>query len=130
MRSIVLSLTTAMILALATISASAQGWRSNGGDAYQGGNPAYAEYRANCIDHLPRWGMRNPCQQANHGAVRGGMQRQGMHQGGQVRGGRQVQTHTWSRITTRRVFLGTERVYRGKLYVPRNGGKSIFVPVQ
>ena len=45
-------------------------------------------------------------------------------------GSRQVQPKTWSRTTTRRVYLGTQVVPLGTLYVPRNGGKSIFVPVQ
>jgi hypothetical protein len=46
---------------------------------------------------------------------------------------RQVQSHSWSRTTTRQVYLGRQTVYLGTLLVPRDtsrGLKSIFVPAR
>ncbi len=46
-----------------------------------------------------------------------------------VRGGEVMVSRYHNRETTR-TYLGTEKVYRGELLVPRGGGQDIFIPAR
>ncbi len=115
-RSLALSLAAIAVGAMFSLAPASAQYRTGGGYHHQDGGPS-SDYIADCVDRLPAWGHRNPC--ARHHGRRVAQMR-----------GRQVQTHRWSHTTTRRVYLGTQVVPLGKLYVPRDGGKSIFVPVR
>lgn len=72
MRNIVLSvsLVAAMLFLLAHASTAQAQVQTTGGYHHQGLNPAYADYIADCVDHLPRWGVRHPCRRHQGGRSR------------------------------------------------------------
>ena len=39
-----------------------------------------------------------------------------------------IQAYSYHTRTTTRTYLGTEKVFRGVLLVPRGGGQNIFIP--